>query len=279
MQSSSKLRIVLAAVAGVALAGSASMATAAVHNTAIVTADSTLNLSLMSVQQRYKEYPLTASDANHEHGSLFGGAFDASSLQPTGLYSRFRIGLMAGDTHYVGHITSTGAVATGTTKNRVANIDLDLGWGFGLGSRAALIPYGGFDLHAWGRTLSYNTPSQYTELYHEMDLGAGVIGQYSVTPKLVLGANLFTGRVIHATMTSELPALYGGTQTYNQGKAPVDRVSVMADYALFKRVHLFARVTYYHLAFGQSNILSDGSYEPASRTNEVTYEAGLGLHI
>ncbi|HKJ07839.1 MAG TPA: hypothetical protein VKA76_02010 [Gammaproteobacteria bacterium] len=273
-----KFRPHLTAMLAVALAGAAPIANASVHSKAILKADNGADFLFTSLHQQYKEYPLSAAQGNKETGSITGGALDLKGLGSIGLYTRLRTDYNRGNTDYVGH-TLGGTPVAAKTHNQILNLAFQLGWGFGLGQRAALIPYAGVDVRAWRRAVDYGTPASYDEIYDFYDVGAGLLGQYAVTPKLVVSANAFVGRTHSPQMEAGLPQQLGGVQTYNQGTGPVDRARLSVDYDAYGPVHLVAGVTYYHLAYGESNHLQNTSYEPASRTNQLIYEVGVGVHL
>jgi opacity protein-like surface antigen len=160
-----------------------------------------------------------------------------------------------------------GAPNTYSHKSSYFDLGVRLGKTFRLGQKFQLTPYVSYDYHYWSR-LSF-------EQYDHHEVGGGILAQYAMTDKLVLGLDANAAEVIGAKATSSLP-------DEKLSSKPSYSLSVIAEYAVNKRLHLTASYTHRHFAYGQSGgvagtfqgIHSDSWYEPASRTNTNTFMIG-----
>jgi hypothetical protein len=186
------------------------------------------------------------------------------------LYTDGALTLISGPTHYSGSSLATDAPESFSHWTAEVDYSLKMGKGFRVAPRWQVTPYFEYALRYWARM------SQ--ERYLENDVGAGVLTQYAVTPKLVVGADVamtkpLTADVITPDFTVHQQSNWNPTMTLS------------ADYALTRRVHLLASYQYRHAHYGQSRTADHTTYygipgnwyEPADRTTQNIVMAGASI--
>lgn len=107
-------------------------------------------------------------------------------------------------------------------------------------------------------------------------LKVGLLAQYAMTSRIVIGADLGIGRMFLAQVQSR--------HGVEEQLAPrsIQSASIGVDYAISSRVHISGNWQVQHSGYGQSNTVTGwysgmyGSwYEPTSRTIEQTLMIGL----
>jgi hypothetical protein len=184
------------------------------------------------------------------------------------VYAQSDLTLIAGPTHYTGASLATGAPEDFNHCTSEFDYSLKLGKGFRVSPRLQVTPYFEYALRYWARM------SQ--ESYLENDLGAGVLTQFAVTSKLVVGADVALTKALTADVVTP-----GFTLHQPSNLSPA--VTLSADYALTRRLHLVGSYQYRHAHYGQSKT-ADGTtyygipgnwYEPADRVTQNVVMAGV----
>jgi opacity protein-like surface antigen len=165
------------------------------------------------------------------------------------------------------YCSSVFPVQTSLGENH-SSYEIDLGGRIGrafeLGDRAQLTPYVALGGHYWMR----HAPGAGNDIYWNGYAGAGLLAQYAVTPRLVVG--------LDAGVSETFNAYSEETDTrYPLGSRPMLTASLGADYAMTRHWHVTAAYTVSHWRYGASPFESSGTYEPADWTTTQAVMVGL----
>jgi hypothetical protein len=185
----------------------------------------------------------------------------------------------SGNTDYVGGFigppaTPYGSVF-GTSSATMINYSARYGKGYVVNDGLMLTPYAELGSHEWDRGV--NRGETYTHDY----FGIGALGQYSLTSKLVLSANVMAGETYGSYITVyPTPGPGGGGFSGSLGNSALYKVGIAADYALVENLHGNIGVEYSSFKYGISAVYPvDAAYvawEPDSKTNYTTIRIGMG---
>jgi hypothetical protein len=210
-------------------------------------------------------------------GALFGVSNVYLSLAVSG---------SAGKTQYVGSAevphcngipgTSSFCSMESFTNEEVAERDnessLDASGRVGkasqFGARAQITPYVEFGAHAWNRNLSFMNGN---DVYWNLSGGVGVLGQYALTNRLVVGLDL-------GALESFAANAHENGVDFHLGSRPMLTGALSADYAATKHLHLTANYSVAHYRYGGSPSVCIGescSFEPDSWTTTQTVMVGI----
>jgi opacity protein-like surface antigen len=174
----------------------------------------------------------------------------------------------------------------GESHARIAEGDFRLGKGFDVAPNFMLTPYLGGGVRSWDRDLCQSGAcfgGGYHENYSHGYLGVGLMGQFALTPALVLTGSGLVG----STLSSELrgaPLANGDPRIVNfqtsLGNSVIWKLEGSLDYAFTQNIHGNVGVEYTNFKYGESGqfIASTAgpAIEPNSRTETVTVRVGLG---
>jgi hypothetical protein len=175
-----------------------------------------------------------------------------------------------GKTHYIGSkiggvfgsvVTSDGATVWDT--------DFRLGKGFAIRPDVMLTPFLGMGTNSWDRRV--NQGERYADDY----FGAGLMVQVAPMSRLVLSASGLIGETFDSHIAVAGPFGFSG----GLGAAPIVKLGLSGDYALNANLHVNAGVDYVTFRYGESAsypVLGGYSWEPSSRTANVTFKTGVG---
>lgn len=225
------------------LAGIAFSATTLADMTDIKNADNQVSVQFISTQIDYTEtgnnlYGVNGVTLDTENGHIQGGSILVSTMKDWLLgndYLEAEYSHADGFTNYVGglYYSNNGSYGSYTRQNSatLADYHLRYGKGFSLNNRVMLTPYAELGHHDWNRGI--NNGIDYTHQYY----GAGLLGQYSPFPKLVLNAGAFAGKTYRATLAvSTIPGVLTGFST-GLGSSDLYQTSLGADYAFTAHIH------------------------------------------
>jgi hypothetical protein len=222
---------------------------------------------------------------NSEKNWVPGVAITASYMSDcsgtiSNLYLFARGSYLSGHTDYYNNTALVGA----SDPAKMWDGDFRVGKGFLVSSNVMLTPYIGGGVHSWNRTIVAVPTGAYLEKYSHGYAGAGLLLQYAPTRGVVLAAYGFGG----ATFSSEMNfdpttalnlALVGPNHTYSLGNSATVKAGASIDYALTDNWHVNAGVDYTYFKYGASRqelLPAFGTYEPPSRTSNVTLTTGIG---
>lgn len=152
-----------------------------------------------------------------------------------------------------------------------------IGRAFELGQRAQITPYVTFGGRVWSRNVSWFYGDDY---YWHLAGGVGVLAQYAVTPRLVVGLDASAQEAFSAN------AHEGGVD-FPLGSRPMLAGALTADYRLTKHLHATASYSVQRIRYGNSPgegpvyggaMPGDPTYqsmEPQSRTVTQTVLVGM----
>lgn len=236
-------------------------------------------------QLRYHE-DINANQGDSERGTTAAFALGASTQREvfgiSNLYFSGAVRVTHGNVNYRGYLQDgVGNVVTPgyqmTTRSTATDVTLKAGKAFPflLGSwHAQLVPYATYGYHEWIRDSSRDTYGFYERYRHHV-VGAGVLGQLEVTPKLVASADFRAGAVVGGSMT-----LAGSSNTFTLGSKPTMVATIGLDYAIARNFHVNASYEWSKFQYGRSDTTQINSttygYEPDSKTINQTWMVGLG---
>lgn len=262
----SNWRYVLIGLAGiVAMGASATVFAADYINRPILALDNSVGLSY-----DYSHLHLTraANPAYTLSGSLSGGRVVLSGMRTAGLpdlYMRVSYGETVG---------TPGASSGVATNARQTVAGLRLGQGFGVGRAVVLVPYfaGGFN------RLATTTPTAPTFTQRNEYLGAGLMAQWAIWRRLVLGVNVAYARVVHPQ-----EQVAGTSSAIGLGDAPWRRAGVSLDYRVGPGETVFASAAYTDYDYGSAPYEScvggvcTATTAFSSHTTVMNYNLGVRL--
>jgi hypothetical protein len=175
----------------------------------------------------------------------------------------------------------------GQSNAKIWEGDFRFGKGFDLAPNFMLTPYLGVGARSWDRDLCQGGACfgfGFHENYSHSYVGAGLMGQFAVTPALVLSASGLVGGTFDSTITGG-PLANGNPAIVNfrsgLGNSTIYKIEGSLDYAFTRNFHGNIGVEYTEFRYGQSALfvtdrLGNMGDEPDSRTRNVTVRAGLG---
>ena len=266
----------LFAVSALALCAFASAQTSPVQGAdtdPIQTANSHIGLAAGVATLAYHEYGTGGSGPylDSETGALPALTLDVARQAAVAgienIYVASALTLVSGPTHYAGTSLATGAPEDFSHWTAEVDYSLKLGKGFKVAPQWQVTPYFEYSLRYWARMSEEN--------YLENDIGGGVLTQYAITPKLVLGADMALTKAVTADVITP-------DFTVHQHSNWSPAFTLSADYALTRRLHLLASYQYRHSHYGQSETadhttyygLPGNWYEPADRITQNLVMAG-----
>lgn len=271
------------ALAAAVLASTLSVAHA---DDTISRANNTIGISTGSHTLDYREvdnYGMTGTGTlDSEKGTQF--MFEGSATRQgdvfgiSDVYTSLAVSYSHGTTNYDGYLQSTDGSSAAlipyqsSTTDSTTDVTLKVGKGFrfaAAGHPAQVTPYVRYGFHNWVRNLGDGSEYGYKETYSHNELGAGVLGQYAFTNKLVGSVD----GSVSATISPKMKA--DGIGDFSLKSKATETVSVGFDYAVTPALHVNGRYQFTHFEYGQSDI-SNGAFEPTSKTNEHVVLVGVG---
>lgn len=252
----------------------------------IVAANNEVGLAAVGTLMNYQEH-ITPGPSDIESGwmpgfsvkySLMGDYFKS---MPSNLYFAVNYQFNSGNISYQGALQD-GQPYDGTDSATTNRVLARLGKGFTLNSTMMLTPYIAGGYQDWNRQLL--GPHGYTEDYHSSLVGAGLMFQYAITPRLVSGVNIeglaMIGGGIKVHESPIVEELLGTTANF--GTSGQEKISADIDYRVYQNWHLYGGLSYTHFNYTGGDIvggLINASSEPLSSTNLFNMEAGLAYQF
>jgi hypothetical protein len=245
-------------------------------DTAIVSANRALSVSLGALNQNYRELDSGGSVLDKENGTIprIGIEYSLMGLQ-TPLRFYMSADYAGGDTSYKGALQN-GTPYDTTTGNKIVDLNVGLGYAFGFG-RFAVIPGVEYGYSNWQRDVGKGDPYHgVKETYSHGHMAATLSGQFAMTPKAVLSLGVAYGKTVAPTM--KIDEQFGHSvisPTFNLGSKPWSRLSIGLDYAAKKTLHIGGRLAYTQFRYGASPYYPVGTgtaYEPDSKTRLTTFD-------
>ncbi|HUN50713.1 MAG TPA: hypothetical protein VMU42_06335 [Candidatus Sulfotelmatobacter sp.] len=180
-----------------------------------------------------------------------------------------------GTANYVGSLQD-GTPFDGSTSERILNFSARFGHGFEIGGNAMLVAFGDIGYRDWSRNLQ--GPGGYGEEYGNTEAMAGLLGQISPLPRLVLSLEGAGGLTFRSSMTAGAPF----NATFDLGSEPTWRTGGRIGYAITKSLEITGSADYTRLKFGASRLVDTAvgpAFEPDSSTQETTVQLGLAYHF
>ena len=269
------------ALAAAVLASTVSIAHA---DTTIARANNQVWLSIGGEHVNYSETDTTGitgtGTLDSEKGTLpaiqlgVTKQFDAFNVH--NLFVQASLTAARGHTNYDGYLEGFDSLGNfelvpfqNNTRSTTVDFGLKLGksFAFGPGSRAQLTPYISYGYHYWDRNMEGQYG--YEEKYSHSVLGGGLLAQYALTDRLVTSIDANAGATIGAKMKT------GGFSDFGLGSKAQEQLTLGADYAVTRKLHVNASYSLTHFEYGQS-AMNNGYYEPDSRTTNQVFMVGLG---
>jgi hypothetical protein len=200
--------------------------------------------------------------------------FDAFNVRD--FYAQASVSAARGHTSYDGYLQGYDANGNfvlepfqNSTTSTTVDVNLKLGksFRFGPASRAQLTPYVSYGYHHWTRDM--HGQYGYTEDYQQSVLGGGMLGQYAITDRLVASVDANFGATLGAKMST------AGFSDFSLGSKAQEQITLGADYAVSRNLHVHGTYSLTHFEYGQSAV-NNGAYEPDSRTTTQVFMVGLG---
>ena len=162
--------------------------------------------------------------------------------------------------------------------------DFRVGKGFQVSSNVMLTPYFGAGIHSWNRTISAFPTGALIEEYRHGYAGAGLLVQFAVARGVVLsgyglGGSTFNSEMNFNPNTPVNAATLGPNHTFALGNSTIVKAGGSIDYALTDAWHLNAGIDYTYFKYGASRmelLPAFGTFEPPSRTTNITATVGVG---
>jgi hypothetical protein len=274
-----KISIATLAAAGLVFCSTSAFADGAhfVDQNPIVVANNEVGIAATGTLMNYQEH-ITEVPSDIESGWMPGFAVKYSLMgdyfgsMPSNMYFAIHYQFSSGSIAYKGSVGGTPYDGTddATTNRATAR----LGKGFSLSDDMMITPYVAGGYQDWNRDLQ--GPYGYVEDYHSDLIGAGVMFQYAINPRLVIGANLEGLAMIGGGMT---PHIYNGIL----GSASFDtsgqeKIGADIDYRVFSQWHFYGGLRYTHFNY-TGGPLKYGAFEPSSSTNLFSMDAGVAYHF
>lgn len=205
---------------------------------------------------------------------------DCSSSFFSNIYLYGRGTYLSGHTDYYNNT----ALVAARDPAKMWDGDFRLGKGFLVSPNVMLTPYIGAGVHSWDRTIVAVPTGAFFEKYSHGYAGAGLLLQFAPTRGVVLAAYGFGGGTFSSQMnfdptTAANLALVGPNHTYGLGNSAIVKAGGSIDYALTDNWHLNAGIDYTAFRYGASRqelLPAFTTYEPPSRTSNITVTTGIG---
>jgi len=198
-----------------------------------------------------------------------------SVLGVDNIYVNTQVEFARGNTDYTGYLQDAFGDLTpydSRTKDTTVDVGLKVGKSFSFARvpNAQVTPYVGYSYESWIRDMSGQYG--YKETYHHSTASVGVLGQYAFTSDLVGSTDFSYGRTFGAGLSAD------GIADFTLGNANVYSGGVGLDYAYSKAWHINGSYSIAKFDYGQSGV-SDGYFEPNSRTIVQKFYVGVGYHF
>ncbi len=202
-----------------------------------------------------------------ERGWLPTFAFGASTRAPMDVYLAVDGAVVWGDTIYRGaYLDSPSTPLKAKTSNTIWVGNARVGKGFAV-MDAMLTPYAELGFRHWDR--DFGTSG--VESYQSWNVLGGLMVQYAPTSNMIFTAYGSAGTVF-------LPTLHYAPYTYETGAAGMYKVGAKIGYIVMPQFEIFTTVDFDFFRYLESQPVSDGTYEPNSRTSETTIRVGVAYH-
>lgn len=265
------------------LTGMNSVALASDINTAIVNADRHLSVELGGLHQNYAETQ-GGTALDKEQGTMPDMGVEYSVL---GLNRPFLFVL--GGTLAGGHTAYTGALvnlATGatvpwdsSTRNRILDAHVGLGYAFGLGD-LALIPGVIYGEHSWERDINYGASPGLQENYGNQYMAATLKAQFALGQSTVVSLSGAYGTTMNATMSSSSIGNFALTDK------PWVHAGFAVDFAAYSDLHIGMKLDYTQFKYGASANFINNPYnvnlplvEPFSKSTQTVFNLTMGYNF
>jgi hypothetical protein len=260
-------------------ASSACCAIAFADTQDIKSSNNQIGIHAISTDVSYTEtndgrFGTTAGKFNTENGWVPGFAVSVSLMKDWFLgndYLQLQYSRNKGFTDYVGSPATGGAFGSLVQQNDATLTDYSLRWGkgFSVNREVMITPYAELGRHEWKRAVNQG------ETYTNNSFGVGALAQYSPITRLVLSANALIGRTFGANIDVAGPSGFSGAL----GNSNLYKLGLSADYAFTQNFHGNVGINYSAFKYGSSGNYQVGNrihWEPDSRTNNTTINAGIG---
>ncbi|MHB8237744.1 MAG: hypothetical protein ACYDDD_09795 [Acidithiobacillus ferrivorans] len=188
------------------------------------------------------------------------------------MYFAIHYQFSSGSIAYKGSVGSTPYDGTdNATTNRAT---ARLGKGFSLSNDMMLTPYVAGGYQSWNRDLQ--GPYGYIEDYHSGLIGAGVMFQYAINPRFVIGANLEGLAMIGGGMTPHIHNGILGSASFDTSGQ--EKIAADVDYRAYGQWHLYGGLSLTHFNY-TGGLLKYGFFEPSSSTNLLNMDAGIAYQF
>jgi opacity protein-like surface antigen len=259
----------------------------------IIRANSQIGVAFAATNMDYAEFNRQAaggsglpsllpegSRLNSERGWVPGVAVTASYMSDCrgaipNLYVFGQGTFLNGKTDYYNYDVGVGA----KDPARIWDGDFRVGKGFEIGPSTMITPYVGVGLHDWRRTISAVPSGPLIETYSHGYAGVGLLVQFAVAPRFVVSAYGLGGGTFNSEMGLNDTGLPARNHTFGLGNSEIVKAGASLDYAFTDQWHVNAGVDYTYFKYGASRqelLPTFGTYEPPSRTSNVTVTVGLG---
>lgn len=265
---------------------------------AITASNNQISLQYAGINKNYEEYnsvgPLGIDPAlpvnailDSENGWVHGVSVTGSAMFNLGAFCNVYVfgrgSYFDGKTDYwqpLGRLP-------GLSNAKIWEGDFRFGKGFDLAPNFMLTPYIGVGARSWDRDLCQGGACfgfGFHENYRHSYVGAGLMGQFAMTPALVLTASGLVGGTFDSTLTGG-PLANGNPNIVpfrtGLGNSTIYKIEGSLDYAFTQNFHGNVGVEYTEFRYGQSGAFVTDRFgnlgtEPDSRTRNVTVRAGLG---
>ncbi|MBN4664201.1 outer membrane beta-barrel protein [Pandoraea nosoerga] len=272
-------------IAGAAFAGVAVLAAGAHAQEAMLRANNQVWVGAGAQQLHYWE-DIGPGKSDSERGTTAAFALGASTQRQlfglSNLYFSGSVRVAHGNVSYGGYLQDVaGRVIEPnynmTTRSTTTDVTLRAGraFPFRLGPwNAQVVPYLSYSYRDWIRDSSRD-PYGFYERYRHHVVGAGLMGQLEIMPKLVATADIRAGAMVGSSMT-----LAGSQNTFTLGNKPVVAAGFGLDYAVARNFHVNATYEWSRFQYGRSDVTQVGpgtsAYEPDSKTINQTWMIGVG---
>lgn len=182
-----------------------------------------------------------------------------------------------GNTRYDGHLLSSGAPASATTRNNIADIHFNVGYALFTGPHGVLAPEVELGYRTWRRHI---IESGQEETYGHTYLGLGLHGYYQLSPRTVIDLRYVRGQTINPSIQGT-DTIYFGNSTL--GSKPYTHAELGVDYRWGEVWHVGLRADYMAWRYGHSSnfVAVSGTkaflaLEPDSKTSQTSYLLTFG---
>lgn len=280
-----RVAITRVVIAGAAFAGVAVLAAGAHAQEAMLRANNQVWVGAGAQRLHYWE-DIGPGKSDSERGTTAAFALGASTQRQlfglSNLYFSGSVRVAHGNVSYGGYLQDVaGRVIEPnynmTTRSTTTDVTLRAGraFPFRLGTwNAQVVPYLSYSYRDWIRDSSRD-PYGFYERYRHHVVGAGLMGQLEIMPKLVATADIRAGAMVGSSMT-----LAGSQNTFTLGNKPVVAAGFGLDYAVARNLHVNATYEWSRFQYGRSDVTQVGpgtsAYEPDSKTINQTWMIGVG---